>query len=246
MAVGRWRSQLWGVLSRSTKSLAVVASLILAGSIALTPANASSDAATPQGHMLNAATARTVFKSLWPKFALAYATGDIADIARYADADVQNAIMGWFYCGCGPWPTAYQQVNFTAPPLAGYPLSFLAEVQAKEYSTQPDVIEVVYTKDTRRSPWLISYLVPYVNGTPLLDDTTMNAPAPKSPVNVSDVGNQLAAFYQTVYDTGVPPTTWPQMGAIQQETDRIVSSREVLSKDHFAETLTYTAGPHEK
>jgi len=194
--------------------------------------------------MLNAATARTVFKSLWPKFALAYATGDIADIARYADADVQNAIMGWFYCGCGPWPTAYQQVNFTAPPQAGYPLSFLAEVQAKEYSTQPDVIEVVYTKDTRRSPWLIAYLVPYVNGTPLLDDTMMNAPAPKSAVNVSDVGNQLAAFYQTVYDTGVPPTTWPQMGAIQQETDRIVSSREVLSEDHLAETLAYTAGPH--
>jgi hypothetical protein len=242
--VGRQRSHFRALVSRSTKKVALLTSVILVGLIAVAPANVSSAAAVPRGDRLNAAAVSTIFKTLWPKFALAYATGDTAGIARYTDADVQKAIMGWFYCGCGARPTAHQQVNFTAPPQSGYPLSFLAEVQEKEYSTQPGVVEVVYTKQTSRSPWRIAYLVPYVNGMPLLYTSTINTPAPKTSVDVAGVGNQLAAFYQTVFDTGVAPTTWPQRGALQQETDRIVSSREFLSANHFTESLMYTAGPH--
>ncbi len=193
---------------------------------------------------MNTDVAHKVFKSLWPKFALAYATGNSAGIARYADGDVQKAIMGWFYCGCGPSPTAYQRVAFTSPPERRYPLSFLAEVQAEEYSTQPDVIEVVYTKQTPHSRWLIAYLVPYVNGSPQLDGTTMNTPAPKVPVSVGQVGARLAAFFQTVYNTGLPTTTWPQTGALLEETTRIQSDRAYMSANHLMETLAYYAGPH--
>lgn len=226
-AAGRLRSQLGNFVRSSTKSLTIAALMILVGLSSLAPANASSDAATPQGNLLNAHTAHTVFKSLWPKFALAYATGNTAGIDRYVDADVQNAIMGWFYCGCGPQPTAYQRVDLTAPPERGYPLSFLAEVQAKEYSTQSDVIEVVYTKRTPRSQWRIAYLVPYANGSPMLDATTMNTPAPKAPVDVAQVGDQLAAFFQAVYETGEPATTWPQSGALLPPGSKAIAKTSV-------------------
>jgi hypothetical protein len=244
LAVGGWRLQLRAILGRFRNSTAFVVATSLVGLIALGPATGSGGAAASRGLLLNTTTAHTVFKTLWPKFGLAYATGETKEIARYADADVQKAIMGWFYCGCGPWPTAYQHVNFTAPPQAQYPLSFLAEVQAKEYSTQADVIEVVYTKETEHSPWLIAYLVPYINGAPLLETTTMNTTAPKLPTPAAEVGNQLANYFQTVFNTGTPPNTWPQMGALQQEINRILTTREALSENRLTETIAYTAGTH--
>jgi hypothetical protein len=241
---GQWRLGLRCFLNSVTRGTAIVASVILASLVTLIPVNGSSGAATPPGHVLNAATAHTVFKSLWPKFALAYATGSTAGIDRYVDTDVQKAIMGWFYCGCGPQPTAYQRANFTAPPERDYPLSFLAEVQGREYSTQPDVLEVVFTKQNQHSQWLIAYLVPYQNGSPMLDATKMNTPAPEVPVDVAQVGDQLAAFFQTVYDTGQPTKTWPQTGALLEETTRIQTDRTFFTTNHLTEALAYRAGPH--
>lgn len=194
---------------------------------------------------LTAATAQEVFDSSWPPFAEAFATGDTAGVAAYADTDVQEAIAGWFDCGCGPWPTAYQQVFMSAPRETSYPLSFLAEVQGRAYSQQPMVIEAVFTKEDAGAPWLITYLVSFVDGSAYLTRNTMATPAPTFTFDVSIVGGQLASFFQTVFATGKPPSgSWPQTGSIAQETERIQSSRSSLKTDHFQETLVYRAGPH--
>lgn len=201
-------------------------------------------AATPRHELLDAAQARTVFTSLWPKFALAYATQNSKGIDHYTDSDVQKAIDGWLFCGCGPLPTRYQRVNMTAPSQTAYPLSFLAEVQVREYTGQTEVVEAVYTKESSRSSWLIAYLVPYIDGAPLLDSSTMNLPAPKVPVDVAAVGTQIASFFQTVFDSGQPPNSWPQTGSLQEETQRLLSDREYMAQNHLVENLTYLAGPH--
>jgi hypothetical protein len=209
------------------------------------PTDTATRAGATQGHLLTASTAQEVFSTRWPKFALAYATGNMTQISRYVDSDVEKAIKGWFYCGCGPWPTAYRRVNMSAPPQSSYPLSFLAEIQAKEYSTQADVIEVVFTKTSSRSPWLISYLVPYVDGTPYLTHTTMNTVAPPTTFDIARVGTQFASYFQTVDLTGQPPpNSWPQTGSIAQETNRIQNSLSALKTNDLSETLTYSAGPH--
>jgi hypothetical protein len=196
------------------------------------------------GPPLTAGTAQAVFNSSWPEFAIAFATGDEAGVARYADTDVQDAIAGWFGCGCGPWPTAYQKVFMSAPPETTYPLSFLAEIQERDYSQQPMVVEVVYSKQDAGAAWLISYLVSFIDGPPYLDGSEMDTPAPPSTFDVSIVGSQFASFFQAVFDTGKLPHTWIQTGSMAQETQKVLADRATLKEDHFQETLTYSAGPH--
>ena len=160
-----------------------------------------------------------------------------------ADQDVQEAITGWFGCGCGPWPTAYQTVYMSAPPETAYPLSFLAEIQERDYSQQPMIVEVVYSQQNAGAPWLISYLASYIDGPPFLDGSELNTPAPASTFDISIVGGQLASFFQTVFETGKPPAGWPVSGSLEQETEKVQSDRAALKVDHFNESLSYTAGP---
>jgi hypothetical protein len=195
------------------------------------------------GVLVNDSVAQQVFNSTWSNFALAFATGDSPGVAQYADPDVQEAIAGYFDCGCGPWPTAYQSVYFSAPPQSDFPASFLAEVQEKDYSQQPIVVDAVFTQASVGAAWLVSYLVSYNAGPDLLSANS-DSPAPTVPFDISVVGSQLASFFQTVFTTGKPPSnSWPQSGSIEQETDRILSGLAFLTQNNLKETLSYTPGP---
>lgn len=52
--------------------------------------------------LVDVSVAQQVFDSSWSPFATAFATGDRAGVAQYADTDVQEAIAGWYDCGCSP------------------------------------------------------------------------------------------------------------------------------------------------
>ncbi len=214
------------------------------GSVPPSSASQGNTPVTGDSSPLTAAIAQNVFDTSWPQFALDFAIGNTSGLAQFATTDVQHAVQGWFDCGCGPWPTAYQGVNMTAPPENAYPLSFLAEVQEHDYSQQPMVVEVVFSQSTASAPWLISYVVSYIDGSPLLTGTTMDSVPRATSTDVAAVGGQIANFFQSTFDTGTPPNTWPQTGAIQQETQRILSGRATNGQDNFTEDLHYTAGPH--
>jgi hypothetical protein len=194
---------------------------------------------------LTEAEAQEAFDASWPPFAVAFATGDESGIDRYADSDVQDAIAGWFGCGCGPWPTAYQRVYLSAPPETTYPLTFLAEIQERDYAQDPMVVEAVYSQQAAGAPWLISYLISYIDGPPFLDGSEMNTVAPSSTFDISIVAGQFASFFQTVFDTGKPPPhSWPLTGSIGQEEQKVLDDRASVKADHFHEVLSYSAGSH--
>jgi len=208
------------------------------------PPSSGSRLSGTAGDLVDDVLAKQVFDATWTPFATAFATGATEAIAQYSDTDVQDAIAGYFGCGCGPWPTAYQSVNFSAPPQSAYPVSFLAEIHQKDFSQAPIVEEAVFTQDTAGEPWLVSYLVSYVGAAPFLTADS-DAPAPTTPLDVSIVNRQLATFFQAVFDNGVPPTgSFRPSGSIKQETEAIIADRNFLTQQKLKETLTYSAGSH--
>ena len=106
------------------------------------------------------------------------------------------------------------------------------------------MVEVVFSQSTARAPWLISYVVSYIDGSPLLTGTTMDSVPRATSTDVAAVGGQIANFFQSTFDTGKPPNTWAQTGAIQQETQRILGGIATNDQDNFTEDLHYTSGPH--
>ena len=108
-------------------SLAVLA--VVAVTLPLT-ANLSNASA-----IMSESIVQKAFKTTWTGFAEAFATGNRQSLAKYADQGVQEAVAGWYQCGCGPWPTAIETVDFTAPPQTTYPASFMAEIHERDMMT---------------------------------------------------------------------------------------------------------------
>jgi hypothetical protein len=85
----------------------------------------------------------------------------------------------------------------------------------------------------------------FVDGSPYLTGNTLPAAAPTFSFDVSIVGSQFATFFQTVFDSGKPPSdSWPQTGSIAQETERIQNQRKSLKAERMNETFAYSAGSH--
>lgn len=207
--------------------------------------SSDTDGPAASSSLINQSIVQQAFDSTWPKFAEAFATGDRTALFGYADLNVLQAVAGWYECGCAIWPTAYKQVYMSAPPQTSYPLSFFAQIEQKGFDLSPMDVDAVFTKDSSSSPWLVSYLISF-NATSEppgeLTMTTIDTEPPPVPFNMPIVGNQLASFFQTAFDTGKPPTTsWPQTGSIAQETNQIIESSHSLSSSELKETVDYVA-----
>lgn len=226
------RSILW--------SLAVLA--VVAVTLPLTTNLSSANA------IISESIAQKAFKTTWTGFAEAFATGNRQSLEKYADQGVQQAVAGWYQCGCGPWPSAYNAVALTAPPQAAYPVSFMAEIHERDYDLTPLGIDAIFTKGSAHAPWLVSYLVNFVPGTgsiPNLNGTSIGETPPQIPFDVTIVGGQFASFFTTVFDTcNIPAKSWPQTGSMAEETNKILDDCQDLSLLGLKESLTYRATVH--
>jgi hypothetical protein len=204
--------------------------------------------ATNSSTLISQNIVQAAFDSTWRGFAEAFATGNRQSLNKYADQSVQQAVAGWYECGCSPWPTAYNSVDFTAPPQATYPLSFLAEIHQRDYDLSPLGVDAVFTKESAKAPWLISYLVSFIPSTgsiPDLSGTSIGAEPPPIPFDITIVGSQFASFFTTVFDTcSIPAQSWPQTGSMAQETNRILEDCQALPAEGLKESLTYQATAH--
>jgi len=149
------------------------------------------------GPLVTLSVAQQVFDTTWKPFANAFVDGDDVGMDRFTTPTVQHVIAAAFACGCRPWPTAYSQVSFTAPPQSTYPLSFYAEITGQDYDGTTQWRQVVFTQASATAPWLISFMGAFnegsaILGTPATD--TLAAPSPASAAMANADGAALATF----------------------------------------------------
>lgn len=152
-----------------------------------------------------------VVTSVWVPFAQAFADGDTAAMTPYVDPAARLAIAGSYHCGCGGWPTAYTSVGFSGPSFQAYPASFLAEIVGQSFEGQQETREVVFTRASVTSPWLIAFLSAYVGAPPLLGTSGQDVTTGASgvPANLAQAPQHMADFLQTLDATGKEPALPP-------------------------------------
>ncbi len=171
---------------------------------------APTDASGSGPSLITAAIEQQVVATTWTGFSTAFADGDRTGIAQYTTAEADQAIDGSFDCGCPPWPTAYTSVSFSAPPQSSYPISFLAEFVGVNYDNSPLTKEVVFSQGSPGAPWLIAHLGSFVNGEPISDlSSNVSAAPPAVPTLITQVPETFATYFNTLDNTGKPPTPRP-------------------------------------
>ena len=171
---------------------------------------APSEASGSGPSLITAVIEQQVVATTWTGFSTAFADGDRTGIAQYTTAEADQSIEGSFDCGCPPWPTAYTSVSFSAPPQSSYPISFLAEFVGVNYDNSPLTKEVVFTQASSGAPWLIAHLGSFVNGEPISDlSSNVSAAPPAVPTLITQVPETFATYFNTLDNTGKPPTPRP-------------------------------------
>jgi hypothetical protein len=201
---------------------------------------------------LSLAEAQAAFNSTWSPFARGFACGNPLILNEYASPQMVDAIIGWFNCGCGPWPDSFTDVRLSVPPQTQYPLQFLAEVLGKVpvirhtgYQGQFLTREVVFTKSSDSTPWQVAYMVGYLGASAYLDASSVLTP-PTVPFDITIVGGQLAAYFQSMVNTGVAAAdnNWPATGSVKDELDRYAAVVKAIEAIGDAQQITFAAGPH--
>lgn len=205
-------------------------------------------AAPASGPLVTLAVAQQVFNTTWEEFATAFVNGDTAGIAQFTTPTVQHVIAGAFACGCRPWPLAYSQVSFTAPPQTTYPLSFYAEITGKDYDGTTQWRQVVFTQASATSPWLIAFMGVFNQGSPVLGSPatdTLAAPDPSSAATAAAAPAALTTFLQQLdanANTAPPPPGFETGGWFDQTVSGEQQNQATLQKDGETVTTVHTAG----
>jgi hypothetical protein len=201
---------------------------------------------------LTVAEARAAFSSTWSPFASGFACGNPLLLYEYASPKMVDAIIGWFNCGCGPWPASLTDVRLSVPPQTQYPLQFLAELSGKVpvirhtgYHGQALTREVVFTKTSASTPWLVTYMIGYDGASTYLAASSVQSPAPV-PFDITIVGGQFAAYFQSMVNTGVPPpdNNWPATGSVKDELNRYDGVVQAIDASGEAQQMTFAASEH--
>jgi hypothetical protein len=178
----------------------------------------------PSGPTLTLQQARQAFKATWPGFNSGFAYAKAPKLAKFGTKEMDEAVVGWYNCGCGPWLANDKAVRLSVPVEHAYPLSFLAEVSTPDVVGGPTTQEAVLTKASAAEPWRVAYMVAFEGSRSYLGPSGVRS-APHIPVKTALPGSQLAAFFESMVDTGAPPAndSWPVDGSMKDEIDRQAS-----------------------
>lgn len=185
--------------------------------------------------------ARHAFDSTFPRFAAGFAHENLSEVRRYATAEMVQAVIGYYSCGCATWTLDISTVRFSVPTQQQYPLTFLAEATGRDNTHQRMVQEVVFDKDSPASGWRIAYMVDYEDWKHMLGPSAIAAPPP-IPFDIGAVGEQFANFFQTVVNTGAPSpdNNWPLTGTMAQQVDHYVGVKFNIEQEGDSEQVTFS------
>jgi hypothetical protein len=213
--------------------------------LAVVPWVSSADASQPHSTALSLSQASQAFDTTWPGFDSGFDQGDIAQVRQYATPEMGQVVEGSTYCGCGPWKWQKSSVKFSVPVENHYPYSFLAEVSNYEPGDNSVVEDVVLTKPDALARWRVAYMVDYSGTVSFLGPSAIR-PVPPVPYPIAGIGGRLALFFQTMVNTGVPPTNdvWPQVGTVAQEVNKNAEVKQAIDQSGDAEVMTMHAVDH--
>jgi len=202
---------------------------------------APSGAAPTSAPTVTLTMARHAFDSTFPGFAAGFAHKNLSEVRRYATAEVVQAVVGYYSCGCATWTLHISTTRFSVPTQQQYPLTFLAEATGRDNTNQQMVQEVVLDKDSPDTGWRIAYMVDYEDWKDMLGASVIADPPP-IPFDIGTVGEQFANFFQTVVNTGAPPPddNWPLTGTMEQQVDHYVGVKVTIEGEGDSEQVTFS------
>ncbi len=185
--------------------------------------------------------ARHAFDSTFPGFAAGFAHENLSEVRRYATAEMVQAVIGYYSCGCATWTLHISTVRFSVPTQQQYPLTFLAEATGRDNTDQQMVQEVVLDKDSPDTGWRIAYMVDYEDWNHMLGPSAIADP-PRIPFDIGAVGEQFANFFQTVVNTGAAPPddNWPLTGTMAQQVDHYVGVKLNVEREGDSEHVSFS------
>ncbi len=195
--------------------------------------------------LLTLPLARQAFATTWPRFFSGFEHKNLAKVRTYGTPEMAEAVLGYYSCGCTTWVLRSSSVRFSAPLEQEYPLSFLAEVAGRDAKNQPMVEEAVLNKASPVDRWRVAYMVALEGTNPLLGPSALEA-APRMPFDITIVGGELADFFDSVVNTGVPPENdnWPLTGALKQLVYHDIGVKQVIEKAGNSQQTMFTPGDH--
>jgi hypothetical protein len=225
---------------------AIVLACVAAGSTGGAGASRVHDTHDTGAPQLTVAGAQQAFSSTWPKFESAYVQGQPEILQKYATARFLEAAAEELGCGCAT--TAHSKTLFSIPPGTHYPVSFLAQISTpspRQSVFSPFVTMVVFTKADARDRWRVAYMVRY-SGTHRYVTASKVAAAPRATFPITEVGEQLAQFFNGIVDTGTPPAddNWPQTGSTGQEVQGYLETKTFVQSQGDQQATVFTAIDH--
>jgi len=187
--------------------------------------------------------ARQAFSATWPGFANGFATGNATELNDFGTQEMVQAVVGWYNCGCGQWLAHDTALHLSVPVEHSYPLSFLAEVSTPDAKPGPTVQEVVLSKANGADPWRVAYMVAYTGTSTYLGPSSVQS-APRVPFKI---GSQLASFFESIVNTGVPPAddlNIPVTGSVKDELDRYASVVQSIELSGDVQHITFQPADH--
>jgi hypothetical protein len=232
MTPGSRRNLLAGLVIVTVVTLSTIGGLV-AGA---TPAPTDS---------LSLPMARQAFSTTWPGFSAGFAHKNLAKVSSYSTAEMEQAVVGYYSCGCATWLLHDYTVRYSVPSEQQYPLSFLAEVAGLDAQHQGMVEEVVLSRSSPSDRWRVAYMVDYEDESRFLGPSAVR-PVPSMPFDISRVGTQLSNFLETFVNTGTPPAddNWPLTGALKQVVYHDLGVKQLIEQEGNSQQSTFLPGDH--
>ncbi len=204
-----------------------------------------SGAAPARGPSLNLRMAGQAFSTTWPGFSSGLAHKNLAKVSSYSTGEMEQAVVGYYSCGCATWLLHDYTVRFSVPIEQQFPLSFLAEVAGLDAQHQGMVEEVVLTKTSTSDRWRVAYMVDYEEESRFLGPSAVRA-APPMLFDITRVGTELSYFFQTIVNTGRPPAddNWPLTGALKQQVYHDLGVKQAIEEDGNSQQSTFVPADH--
>jgi hypothetical protein len=202
-------------------------------------------AAPARGPSLNLPMARQAFDTTWPSFSSGFAHKNLAKVNRNSTGEMEQAVVGYYSCGCATWVLHDYTVRFSVPIEQQYPLSFLAEVAGLDVQHQGMVEEVVLTKSGPSDRWRVAYMVAYEEESRFLGSSALRA-APPMPFDITRVGTELSHFFQTIVNTGTPPAddSWPLTGPLKQQVYHDLGVKQLIEEEGDSQQSIFVPTDH--